>query len=50
MTDRELLAWVAAILERERSRETTGAVRIEMHEGKIQRVRVESVERPGDSG
>lgn len=46
-TDRELLAWVASILERERQRGTTGAVRVEMHEGVIQRVRVEAVEKPG---
>lgn len=50
MTDRELLAWVATIIERERGRETTGAIRVEMHEGKVQRVRVESVEKPGDVG
>lgn len=42
-----LLAWVASILERERERGTTGAVRVELHEGVIQRVRVEAVEKPG---
>ena len=49
MTDRELLAWVATIIERERGRGTTGSIRVEMHEGKVQRVRVETVERPGES-
>ena len=49
MTDRELLAWVASIVERERKRGTTGAIRVEMHEGTVQRVRVESVEKPAKS-
>lgn len=48
MTDRELLAWVASIIERERGRGTTGAIRVEMHEGKVQRVRIEAVEKPGE--
>ena len=42
-----LLAWVASILERERGKGTTGRVQVEMHEGTIQRVRVEAVEKPG---
>ena len=50
MTDRELLAWVATILERERGRECTGAIRVELHQGKIQRIRVEAVEKPGGEG
>lgn len=45
---RELVAWAASILERERQRGTTGAVRVEVHEGVIQRVRIESVEKPVD--
>lgn len=48
--NQELLAWVAAILERERERETTGSVRVEVHEGNIQRVRIEAVEKPPKKG
>jgi hypothetical protein len=43
----DLLAWVAAIIEREHGRETTGEVRVQMHGGVIQRVRIEATETPG---
>lgn len=43
---RELLAWAAAIIEREYGRQTTGEVRIQLHEGVIQRVKVEATETP----
>lgn len=43
---RELLAWAAAIIERENGRGTTGEVRIQLHEGVIQRVKVEATETP----
>lgn len=46
----KLVAWVASIVERERQRGTTGAVRVEIHEGTVQRVRVESVEKPEEGG
>lgn len=44
-TEQQLLAWAAAIIERERDRSTSGAVRVEMQNGVIQRVRVEAVEK-----
>ena len=47
MSEKELLAWVAAILQREQSEGTTGEVRVQLHEGIIQRARVEKVEKPG---
>jgi hypothetical protein len=43
---RELLAWAAAIVDREHGRGTTGEIRIQLHEGIIQRVRVETTECP----
>lgn len=44
-SERDLLAWAAAILARERDRATSGAIRVEMQNGVIQRVRVEAVEK-----
>lgn len=46
MTDQELIAWVASVVERERQNGTTGSVRVELHEGQVQRVRLEAVEKP----
>ena len=42
----ELLAWVAAIIDREHQRGTTGEVRVQLHEGTIQRARIEATETP----
>lgn len=42
----ELMQWVNHVMERERKRGTTGEVRIQMHEGVIQRVKIESTEKP----
>ncbi len=44
-SEQELIAWAASIIERERGRGTSGAIRVEMHNGVIQRVRVESTEK-----
>lgn len=43
---RDLLAWAAAIIDREHCRGTTGEVRVQLHEGIIQRVRIEATETP----
>jgi len=48
--NRELLAWTASVLSREMGNHTTGEVRVQIHEGTIQRVRVERTERPPNSG
>lgn len=45
-THAELLAWVAGILERENCRSTTGEIRVQLHEGVIQRVKIEATEVP----
>ena len=45
----ELLAWAAAIVDRENKRQTTGEVRIQMNEGNIQRVKIEATEKPPKS-
>ena len=44
--NRELLAWAASVISREMGNHTTGEVRVQIHEGTIQRVRVERTERP----
>lgn len=44
--DRELLAWAASTLSREMGNHTTGEVRVQLHEGTIQRLKVERTERP----
>lgn len=46
---RELIAWAASIIDREHNRKTTGEIRIQLHEGNIQRARVESTEVPPKS-
>lgn len=43
---RELLAWAASIISREMGHHTTGEIRVQIHEGTIQQVRVERTERP----
>ncbi len=40
MRGRELIAWAAALLQREHKRGKPGEVRVQMHEGVIQRTRV----------
>lgn len=45
-TSKELLAWVASVIQREQKRGTSGALKIEFQGGVVQRVRVESVEKP----
>lgn len=47
--NRELLAWAAAVISREMGNHTTGEIRVQLHEGTIQRVRVEKTERPPKS-
>lgn len=42
----ELMAWVNGILQREHARGTTGEVRIQLHEGVIQRAKIEATEAP----
>lgn len=42
----ELLTWVLGILQREHSRNTTGEIRVQIHEGTVQRVKVEQTETP----
>ena len=43
---RELLAWAASIISRELGNHTTGEVRVQIHEGTVQRVKVEKTETP----
>lgn len=42
--DRELLAWVSSRLQQAQREGVTGEVRVQLHEGVVQRVRQESVE------
>lgn len=42
----ELLEWALSVIRREQERGTTGEVRIQLHEGVIQRARVEQTEKP----
>lgn len=47
--NRELLAWAATVISREMGNHTTGKVTVQLHEGNIQRVDTERVERPPKS-
>ena len=47
-TDAELLAWAAAIINREQGRETYGTITVHLQAGKIVRVGTESIETPGN--
>lgn len=42
----ELLEWALSVIQREAARGTTGEVRIQLHEGVIQRAKVEQTEKP----
>lgn len=46
--DRELLAWAASIIQREQGRGTFGVVSIHLQGGKIERVKIETTELPGE--
>lgn len=44
----ELLAWVAAMIQREQISGLTGTIRISFQEGVIQRANTERIELPGE--
>ncbi|MCW5678447.1 MAG: hypothetical protein AB7O46_00365 [Xanthobacteraceae bacterium] len=44
----ELLAWVAAMIQREQIGGMTGTIRISLQEGVIQRANIERIELPGE--
>jgi len=46
--DRELLAWAASIIQREQGRGTFGTISIKMQGGKIESVKTETIEIPGE--
>lgn len=48
-TDAELLAWAAAIINREQGKGTYGSVTVHLQAGRIARVAVEAVETPGNA-
>ena len=47
-TDTELLAWVAALIQREQLAGTTGVMRISFQDGAIQRANTERIELPDE--
>ena len=47
-TDAELLAWAAAIINREQGRNSYGTVTVHLQAGKIVRVASERIETPGN--
>ena len=45
-SNEQLLAWVAQIIRYEQERKTNGEIRVQLHEGVIQRAKIESTETP----
>lgn len=46
--DKDLLAWAASIIQREQIKGTFGVVSIHLQGGKIERVKIETTELPGE--
>jgi hypothetical protein len=47
-TDAELLAWAAAIINREQGRNSYGTVTVHLQAGRVVRVATERIETPGN--